>query len=124
MKRMESASIILATLAIITGASSSIAQLQITEILFDSRTTPEAPWEWFEVYNSGNADIDLDGYVLDDLSTGPALAAPNILGLVDQATVNTIVPANTAAVVYNGAGLDFDEARFSQSMADSGKRSP
>lgn len=89
------------------------AQLQITEILYDSTSTPESNWEWFELYNGGSDDIDLDGYIFDDFSTAAARTEPNIVrNLGFDVVVNTVVPAKTAAVVYNAAGLEFDESRF------------
>lgn len=89
------------------------AQLQITEILYDSNSTPESSWEWFELYNDGSVGIDLDGYILDDLSSSAARSDANIISMINaDIVVNTIVPAKTAAVVYNAAGLDYDESRF------------
>ena len=101
----------LSLLVAATFSSQSLAQLQITEILYDSRSE-EPDWEWFELRNTGASEVDLDGYVFDDRSTDPGHTAPNIVALVGDATVNTIIPAGQTAVIYNGAALDFDESRF------------
>lgn len=101
-----------ALLSMLACSSNVMGQLQITEVLFDSNTSPEGNWEWFELYNAGNSDVDLDGYFFDDRSTAVGRTVENISSIVGESSVNTVVPAQTAAVVYNGEGLDFDEARF------------
>jgi len=96
------------------SGSNALAQLRITEVLYDTNTSPEGNWEWFELHNAGATDVDVDGYYFDDLSTSAGRTSPNIFSVVGEVSVNTIVPANSAAVVYNGRGLDFDESRFRQ----------
>ena len=111
MKRIGMLSLA-AALFVTISISNLSAQLQITEVLYDTNTSPESNWEWFEVFNAGAADVDLDGYFFDDRSTSPGRTIENISSVVGELTVNTIIPAQTAAVVYNGQGLDFDETRF------------
>ena len=107
-REMVAVAVLLATLFVSKGA----AQLQITELMYDSRSS-EPDWEWIEVFNAYESDYDLDGYVLDDRSTSASQDRPSIVTLVDDTTsVNTIVPAGGVAVLYNGPALEFNEGRF------------
>ena len=90
---------------------SSFAQLQITEFLYDTRSS-EPAWEWFEVHNASQAEIDLDGYIFDDRSTSTGRTSPNIVAMVGDVAVNTVIPPGQTAVLYNGGALDFEESRF------------
>lgn len=85
------------------------AQLQITEIMANS-VDSEPTWEWTEVYNAGSTAVDLNGYVFSTTTGNNALTASNI----DSTNGNTMIPAGTAAVLYNGGStaLNFDESRF------------
>ncbi len=99
------------TFASFTLVTTSVwAQLQISEVLYDS--VNDANWEWIEVRNPTGSPIDLNNYVLDDVG-GNALLDSNIrnVGSGGQAT-NTVVPANGVAVVYNGTNLGFNDQRF------------
>lgn len=86
------------------------AQLQISEVLYDS--VNDANWEWIEVRNPTASPLDLNNYVLDDIA-GTALLDSNIrnVGSGGQ-SMNTVIPANGVAVIYNGANLGFNETRF------------
>lgn len=107
--------LLLATLAFSgTGLfQSAYAQIQITEILYDT-AADETTWEWFEIRNAGKQAIDLDGFVFDDFSlTSNSLPAANITGAVSGGpSPTTVVPAGGVGIIYNGARLDYDEARF------------
>ncbi len=97
-----------ACLALMTSVT--LGQLQITEVLYNSVDEPK--WEWTEVRNMGAAPIDLNGYYFDD-DDGTALSAPNIVNVTSGGnTMNTIIPAGGVAVLYNGASLSYDDARF------------
>lgn len=89
------------------------AQLQITEIMYDT-AADEGAWEWFEVFNASSAELDLDGYVFDDFSlSANARRSPNILGVASGGrSAETIVGSHQVAILYNGAKLDFEEERF------------
>jgi hypothetical protein len=39
----------------------SVGDLIVTEIMFDPKSSNEQDREWFEVYNTTNADIDMNG---------------------------------------------------------------
>ena len=110
--RMNVLRLALCLLTVCLMGSHVYGQLQITEILYDSNSAPESNWEWFELYNAGSTDVDLDGYYLDDASTAAARTEPNIVSLVGETVINTIVPAGKTAIVYNASGLDFDASRF------------
>ena len=90
----------LVLLMVFAGATVASAQLQITEILYDSLSS-EPRWEWVEIRNSGGTAVDLNGYVLDD-DDGAILLNSNI----SNATQSTMVPAGGVAVLYNANNID------------------
>lgn len=84
---------------VMCSASPVLAQLEITEIMFDPND--EGAWEWVEVRNTSGSAIDLNGYYADrlddpDISNS---ASPNIQNSV---ATNTIIPAGGVAVLYDG----------------------
>ena len=93
--------------------STTHAQLQITEVMYDS--VDDNNWEWFEVTNTSAADIDLNGYYVDD-NGGVAItetALPSISSVANGGqSMNTIIPAGETAVLYDGTALEFDDSRF------------
>ena len=91
----------LAVALIATITSAAHAQLQITEVMFDSASA-EPRWEWFELRNTGGAAIDLNGAYVRDMA-GNDILAPNIDNTM---TANTVVPAEGVAVVFNASGQD------------------
>jgi Lamin Tail Domain len=100
-----------ANIYILVGfVASADAQLQISEVLYDS--VNDANWEWIEVRNLSASPVDLNNYVLDDIA-GTAILDSNIRNIAagGQAT-NTVVPAQGVAVLYNGSNLAFNDARF------------
>jgi Lamin Tail Domain len=87
-------------------ASSSVAQVIITEIMVDT-LSDEAAWEWIEIRNISGSTVDFDGWVFDDDDDNDFFAAN-----VSNVNGNTQVPAGAVAVLYNGLRLNNDPARF------------
>lgn len=85
------------------------AQLQITEIIFDTASSPESKWEWVEVRNSSDIPLDLNGYFFDD-DDGNVFSPANI---DNTQAMNTFIPEGGVGVLYNGSSLGFDDQRFS-----------
>lgn len=98
------------------ATSCASAQLLVSEVLYDPKSA-EDRWEWIEVYNSGPAAIDLDGYVIDRVGDRERNELfPNILSqpLVGDRTIAnpTVIPSGGIAVLYNGEGLSYSPDRF------------
>ncbi len=69
--------------------------LLISEIMYNPNS-PDADWEWVEVYNPTNAAIDIAGYVIDD-GNGSFHSSANI--------TSGVVQPFSSAVIFNGDNL-------------------
>lgn len=83
-------------LAIVTTAqTASVGDIVITEIMIDPNSSNEQDREWFEVYNTTSAPIDMNGWTIGDNSSSSR-------DHVITSATPVIVPANSYAVfVYN-----------------------
>ncbi len=70
----------------IPAACANVGDIIITEILQDPAVVSDMVGEWFEVYNTTNTAIDIEGWVLSDLG--------NNLHTIVASGGNTVVPAN------------------------------
>lgn len=105
--------ITLLVILFLTSPPFAWGQLQISEIMFDPGD--DGDWEWFEIRNSGTSAVDLDGFFVDDTGGDafPAGALPNIQSVaMGGNALNTVIPAGSVAVLYDGAALAFDDSRF------------
>ena len=102
-----------------TTATASPGDVVITEIMSDADGTDDDQ-EWFEVYNTTSASIDLDGWTISDLDatnpdthvvSGPAVVAAGgyfVLGRSTDSTANAGAPVDYAygADIALGNGAD------------------
>jgi hypothetical protein len=89
----------LAPAFVLTFCNSAVAQLQITEIMYNPLSANDFVWEWIEVRNTGGTEVDLNGAFMDRLGDDaiPATGTPNI----GANSMNTIIPAGGVAVIYD-----------------------
>jgi hypothetical protein len=96
------------------ATSEVVAQVQITEIMFDSLDI-EPRWEWVEIKNTSAGNVDLHDWVFGDRASRYNFAnISNTLG-------NTVVPAGGVAVIYNSTssnGLGGVPSRFTDAWGD------
>ena len=85
------------TLMLISAPAS--ATMVFSEIMYNPNS-PEADWEWIELYNPLLADHDLSGYVIDDINSLAHVAANIASG---------VVPAGGSAVLYNADAITLGE---------------
>ncbi len=116
--RSSATLVAMAALASCRLAFAQLSNLQVTEVMFNPLTASESRFEWIELRNAGPSDIDLDGYAFSDLgdtlsATNPAATPINILATTSGGNAaNTVVPAGSVAVLYNGTAFEFDDARY------------
>jgi hypothetical protein len=101
-------------------------RLVITEIMAHPATADEAAGEWFEVYNAGRVQIDLDGYAIaSGGDAGYTIAGPLVL-LAGQYAVlggsaDTVANGGLAVrQVYTGVTLGNDAADWLALRAPTG----
>lgn len=82
----------------ITTGTPAASGLIISEIMYNPRSTPDANWEWVEIYNNTGGTIDFGAtpYVLDDDDLGP-IGAANVAS-------GTLANGSTA-ILFNGGAL-------------------
>ncbi|MEO1009519.1 MAG: lamin tail domain-containing protein [Planctomycetota bacterium] len=94
MNTMIRVSTLLAACGLAAGAAAQ--DVRVTEILYNPLFQPDNSWEFVEIFNASDSDIDLTGWVIDDIGGDPVGAA-NIAG--------GTLPAGGTAVLYNGGDL-------------------
>jgi hypothetical protein len=93
---------LLLVFSLLVMASRSFAQLLVTEFLPDPTGT-DIDREWFEIYNSGNAPINLTGYAAGD-GTNPTNTAPGEgMGVFPDGTI--INPGQVFVIAANANGF-------------------
>ena len=86
-----------------TAAIAAPEDIVISEVMFNP-VSAEDDWEWIEIYNTGASDVDLTGWVVDDINS-TAHASANIAA--------GTVPAGGSAILFNSedvAVADFEAA--------------
>ncbi|MEM9186592.1 MAG: lamin tail domain-containing protein [Planctomycetota bacterium] len=85
------------------------AAIVITEVMYDPNS-PDPEWEWVEILNNTGAQLNLAGYVFDDLA-GNALSGPNIAaGTVEDGDVAVLFNDDVSLqdmIDAWGAGINF-----------------
>lgn len=76
-KRIRAITVFL-TLAGLIGTTPAKASLMINEIMYDPAKVSDNDGEWFEIYNP-DADVNLEGYSVSDLSTTVAINSSYII---------------------------------------------
>ena len=86
---------VMLTSAASVAAPVAEVDLVISEIMYNPASA-EDDWEWVEVYNAGSSEVDLTGFVIDDVNS-TAHPGSNIAG--------GTVAAGGTAVLYNADDL-------------------
>ncbi|MEQ8318377.1 MAG: lamin tail domain-containing protein [Phycisphaerales bacterium] len=101
MKKSTRISTLLAACGLAGAAATASAQsINITEIMYNPAFDPDNAWEFFEVVNTGDTDIDVSGWVFDDEGGAPVTAANIASGTI---------PAGGTAVFYDGSSLSLSQ---------------
>jgi hypothetical protein len=97
-------------MALFQLASQAHAQLVVTEMMVNPKSTNDAAWEWIEVQNTGGSAVDLNGYIAGKLGE-----TKNTTANISNTTAgNTIIPAGGVGVLYDAAGTSFNDQLFRQ----------
>ena len=92
---------------LIDASAATMDRVLITEIMYNPGS-PEADWEWVEIYNNGFTTVDLSTWVFDN-DDGLAVGSANLSG--------TLAP-NESAVLFNAAALTEAEFRAAWGLID------
>ncbi|MGB5983051.1 MAG: lamin tail domain-containing protein [Nonlabens sp.] len=112
----------------------NVGDLIVTEIMFDPASGDEEDREWFEVYNTTNSPIDMNGWTLGDNSSGsrdhvissmnPVIVPANSYAVLVYLENTTFNPGITNAIYEYGSGTpqsaDTDLLRFNNESTYSG----
>lgn len=74
-------------IALVLAALPASADLVITEIMQNPSAVYDSNGEWFEVYNPGPGDVDMDGYTISDLGSDSFTIAGTLLVAADDYAV-------------------------------------
>ncbi|MEN1680409.1 MAG: lamin tail domain-containing protein [Planctomycetota bacterium] len=101
------------------SVGSANAQLQITEIMYNP--LDEFDFEWIEVRNTGVTPIDLDGAWVDSVGgfyrgVGDPGGDPFNPNIVSSVATNTVVPAGSVAVLWDGFFGTGNENNFNDTI--------
>ena len=88
--------VIASLLAVAPPAGAADADPVVSEIMANP-SSAEDDWEWLELHNPGSTDIDLAGWVVDDIN-GVAHGSANIAA--------GTIPAGGSAVLFNDDDID------------------
>lgn len=81
------------------GTTSSDCDLVLSELMYDA-FSDEDVWEWFELYNAGDEDCIVGGWIADDGNSLESMASGNVCP-----SGGCTVPPGGVAVFYNSDGL-------------------
>ncbi len=101
--------------AFLLATSAVNAQLQITEIHYNSTGGTERNWEFVEVRNAGATPIDFgtDGWFGEIGDTYRTSFNPNITSAAGgPGPIDTVIPAGGTAVLFDGFSRGFDDTDF------------
>lgn len=85
------------------GTAGAFGQIVINEIMYDPNPPNSSNAEWFELYNAGNAQVDLDGWtVKDNGSDSFTISGQLLIGAGDYLVLGEISTNN------GGVTLDYD----------------
>jgi len=105
----------------LVASSVALAQLEVTEVMFNPLSANDTAWEWLEVRNNGSVPVDLNGAFAGRVGDEEALIA----AVSNFEASNTVIPANGVAVLYDGfLGLgnpsNFNDQHFRDAWGLSG----
>ena len=95
--------------ATVVGPELYPSDLIINEVMSNPWPSDDnAVWpggEWIEIFNSGSAEIDLNGWSIED-AAGNALPfdATHLIGFSSDTSLNKIQPSETRIIAVNGSG--------------------
>lgn len=97
-------------------ASTAQAQLEITEILYNTSTGTETNWEYIEIRNAGATPITFDGGFVGSIDEEyTSTFNPNIIADPsggDQPVTDLTIAPNGVAVLYEGFATAWDQQVF------------
>ncbi len=103
--------LVLATVASITMSMSANAGLIINEIFQNPSSVTDSKGEWFELYNTGAADIDINGWIIKD-NDSDNHTIDNNGSLIIQAGGFLVLGRNGDFSSNGGVNVDYQYSSF------------
>jgi len=102
----------------IPAACANPGDIIITEILQDAGSVSDTVGEWFEVYNTSGADIDMEGWMLTDLGTNVHTIVPSGGTTIVPANGYLVLGRSTDMLENGGAPVDYAWTDYTLSNSD------
>ena len=105
---------------VLGGATGSFGQIVITEIMYDPSAVNDSVGEWFEIYNTTNAAVDINGWTIEEADGSPSHTINNGGPLNVPANSYVVLARNDDASVNGGVTAVYEYGSWALSnSADS-----
>jgi cysteine-rich repeat protein len=92
----------------------SYGDIIITEIMYDPKAVDDTAGEWFEIYNTANHDININGWIIKDAKTN-IFTIKKTGGLIVASHTYAVLGINDDVQTNGGVAVDYKYSNFNLS---------